>query len=837
MPMNSVSMLYCVGVTVLICYGPQCGVCFQQIVTKHPICHPSRHSVGIRQFSNLYFFFGKGNKDKIDEKNDTSNIATQQLERKEELSFIDRVTRRITKTDPDAIGDNSSRTSVEKSTSKSISELNSANQPLGELTLAELAAKLRADAQRARLEAEKMDAELTLKKIDRLERELEYARLHPEKVNAELSQQMQREMDIFQSKLRGEAVKPAATPSVSSSSSSKAKSGGSSDVQNLVRSRNDVVYEGRLSSVVRPFDPKKFEEYLKTFENAPSFMKKAVAVTYRVPFDKADDINVTEVAMRQDMAARLDFSFTDFPAPKFTLKEIKEKENQILEMEKSQNVWWNPFSGLEQLGSPELMEERVSGLAKDNITEFALLVLEYEYYMSNLITVDDDDGKQEKELEKVLEGEEWLKPLAKRLNSTFTDTVIESLYPKCTRREDKEPTINQVQLLVSDILPKASFQASSKTEKVTGGYIIRGKTRLNGDDLITKIEALVEKAPSLSKKMTILYAKDFTEFDNSEEIDPILYVVGSDIVREAKPVQLSIVSAIGIATSWYLSLYPFLLNPTIAARVDEQIAIADASMTSDLGWLADLSFPLFVTFIGIQLVHEVAHRVVAGFNNIKTSAPTFVPSIITGITSSVTTFRNPPRNRAAMFDFSIAGPLAGIMASIFAIVVGSQLTLVSDPSAFPALPLEILRQSTLGGTIINEIIGNGALSVPEGALGTAAVATMTVPLHPVAIAGYISLIVNALCVLPVGTTDGGRIALALFGREVKLGIGNIFLLAILFVGLVGSDLFLFYFAFLIAFQTGNEIPALNEVDSIDFPRALLATLTFSTAFLCLVPFQ
>jgi membrane-associated protease RseP (regulator of RpoE activity) len=136
----------------------------------------------------------------------------------------------------------------------------------------------------------------------------------------------------------------------------------------------------------------------------------------------------------------------------------------------------------------------------------------------------------------------------------------------------------------------------------------------------------------------------------------------------------------------------------------------------------------------------------------KTSAPTFVPSIITGITSSVTTFRTVPKNLAAMFDYSISGPIAGMIASIITIIIGTQMTLYSpDTTLFPSLPLEILRQSSLGGGIIENILGNGALNVPEAALGTAAVAGMTVPLHPVAIAGYISLVVNALSLLPVGS--------------------------------------------------------------------------------------
>ena len=104
-----------------------------------------------------------------------------------------------------------------------------------------------------------------------------------------------------------------------------------------------------------------------------------------------------------------------------------------------------------------------------------------------------------------------------------------------------------------------------------------------------------------------------------------------------------------------------------------------------------------------------------------------------------------------MFDFSIAGPLVGMLVSVAAIAVGSQLTMVTEPTNLPALPLEILRQSTLGGGIIDSILGGGALGVPEGALGTKEVAGMTIPLHPIAVAGYISLVVNALSMLPIGS--------------------------------------------------------------------------------------
>ena len=63
-----------------------------------------------------------------------------------------------------------------------------------------------------------------------------------------------------------------------------------------------------------------------------------------------------------------------------------------------------------------------------------------------------------------------------------------------------------------------------------------------------------------------------------------------------------------------------MLNPTLAKRVEDQVALADASMAYDLNWLTDLSVPLFVAYIGILAVHELAHRVVAGFYEVSVVA-------------------------------------------------------------------------------------------------------------------------------------------------------------------------------------------------------------------------
>lgn len=84
-------------------------------------------------------------------------------------------------------------------------------------------------------------------------------------------------------------------------------------------------------------------------------------------------------------------------------------------------------------------------------------------------------------------------------------------------------------------------------------------------------------------------------------------------------------------------------------------------------------------------------------------------------------------------------------------------------------------------------------------------------------------------------SDGGRISLTLFSRGGKIVVGQVFLFLLLICGIVGSDLFLFYFSFLVFFQRGNEIPARNEVDDISFSRVLLATFAGVVALLALIP--
>ena len=77
--------------------------------------------------------------------------------------------------------------------------------------------------------------------------------------------------------------------------------------------------------------------------------------------------------------------------------------------------------------------------------------------------------------------------------------------------------------------------------------------------------------------------------------------------------------------------------------------------------------------------------------------------------------------------------------------------------------------------------------------------------------------------------------MTLFGRSGTQFVGFITLVGMFLQGVFGSDLILFFFSFVIFFQSELEIPQRNEVDDMDYSRALLATATGFLVLLTVIP--
>ncbi|KAL7571373.1 hypothetical protein ACA910_007684 [Epithemia clementina (nom. ined.)] len=189
----------------------------------------------------------------------------------------------------------------------------------------------------------------------------------------------------------------------------------------------------------------------------------------------------------------------------------------------------------------------------------------------------------------------------------------------------------------------------------------------------------------------------------------------------------------------------------------------------------------------------------------------------------------------ALFDFALAGPLLGLMASFCFLVAGIEWTSHwASPqllSFSPTITVNDLKFSTLGAAVVDYLVGGGSgfLTLQDD--------SSEIPLHPMAMAGYVGLLINALELLPSGATDGGRLTLAVFGRG-----GHALITSLVWVFLLLST-FLFdrSAALLSVFclygitQADIELPCRDEVTPISGGRVVLAFVFWFLAFLIVVP--
>lgn len=512
-----------------------------------------------------------------------------------------------------------------------------------ELTPVEKAQLLKNQAAKTRLEAEKMDAELTLAKIARLEKQVAAAQR-----KGESTEDLMREVGLLQQKMitlsqesSGQTKEPstptttaANSPSVSSEEEqtpsseatdpnvSFAEGESEAGARVLDRSLRETTDEsesatvamesalvetttaaavpksdsaGSASSGNPAFDQKVFDEALREFTDMPDFIK--IVQTRAVGMDAYDvkEMNATEYALRVEQMARLDYSFLEaVPPPTITAEEITNHKNSI------------EFKLRKQF---QLQENALKELSDDELARKLLEAKYYREYLSAYMANISDEGAEQ--VFETLGGG----------NADASDGWLEGAFPACISKDDQTPTEVQAKLLASEILPKAGFEPSGAPNKVFGGYLISGTSRKeNGNDLVDAIDLVMAKSPVLKDKLTVVYMKDLSYMQDASalfELPNAIYVLGPNVAREPRRLQLTLVSALGLATTWYLSIYPFLLNPSLMKRAEEQLSLADSSMQYDLSWLTELSFPLFTTFIGLQLFHELGHRVVAGIYNVS----------------------------------------------------------------------------------------------------------------------------------------------------------------------------------------------------------------------------
>ena len=229
--------------------------------------------------------------------------------------------------------------------------------------------------------------------------------------------------------------------------------------------------------------------------------------------------------------------------------------------------------------------------------------------------------------------------------------------------------------------------------------------------------------------------------------------------------------------------------------------------------------PFALTLLAILGVHEFGHYFTARYYGASVSLPYFIPApMLFGTFGAIIRMRSPARDRNSLFDIAAAGPLAGLLVAVPALVLGLAWSRVTD---------DAVGFGGFGDSLLTRLFVHWRFG--ELAPG------MAVRTHPIADAAWVGCFVTALNLFPVGQLDGGRIAYALSSRRHRL-LGIAAWSVLLLLGaLTGSNNW-FVFAALLFFVVGfDHSPPLDDLTPLTPARRLLGVACLALAVLLLPP--
>ncbi len=233
--------------------------------------------------------------------------------------------------------------------------------------------------------------------------------------------------------------------------------------------------------------------------------------------------------------------------------------------------------------------------------------------------------------------------------------------------------------------------------------------------------------------------------------------------------------------------------------------------------------------LGLLLIlgaHELGHYFTAKVHGIRVTPPFFIPvPFALGTFGAFIKIKSVTPDRRALFDVAVAGPLAGLVFAIPALLIGLGLSHVIPGN----LPVGLHKDGVdIGSSVLLACLAKMSLgaSVLEG---------NRLLLHPLAFAGWLGLIVTALNLLPIGQLDGGHIAHALFGSRRAHALSMVALAALFFLALFVWPGLMFW-AFIVYFIAGtHDAPAANDITAVNLPRKALGYFAFLLLLLIIVP--
>ncbi|KAL6751736.1 hypothetical protein V8C86DRAFT_652543 [Haematococcus lacustris] len=265
------------------------------------------------------------------------------------------------------------------------------------------------------------------------------------------------------------------------------------------------------------------------------------------------------------------------------------------------------------------------------------------------------------------------------------------------------------------------------------------------------------------------------------------------------------------------------------------LSVANAANVPLFQWLADGgqtpltaqdwldAAPFMLATAALLGAHEFGHWQAARKHGTDMYLPFIIPAGFGFIGSfgGINRLRSFLPNREALLEFASKGPLLGSAVSVSLLLLGLLLSAmgfsdvgVDSPSFADSFLVAIAAQAFLGQALAQPLVQVNSLML----------------------AGWSGLVVNALACIPLGETDGGRIATALWGRRTGSAIG-LWTSGVLALSSLGSALAFYWLVLVLVLQRGPVLPCRDEVTQPQHPLIIRQSLLMlALPLLVLLPY-
>ena len=236
--------------------------------------------------------------------------------------------------------------------------------------------------------------------------------------------------------------------------------------------------------------------------------------------------------------------------------------------------------------------------------------------------------------------------------------------------------------------------------------------------------------------------------------------------------------------------------------------------------------PYALALMLILAAHELGHYFTARHHGMHVSLPYFIPiPFALGTFGAFIQMKSLAQDRRAMFDVAVAGPLAGLVIAIPALLVGLQYSTIAPEAAAPSM---FMGGADVGSSVLFAFLA-------KAALGEVVLEGHRLILHPVAFAGWLGLLLTALNLIPVGQLDGGHLVHALLGHRTARTVGIVSLVALVVLGLFVWSGLLFWALLIFLVAGTSDVPPRNDVSTVGRGRVVLGAAAFVLLLLILIP--